>query len=139
MCAHHFIDHGKFTVEHIEMAMLDIQNRQTFLDGGSLERGASQRLVIIVFALVAHRKHSHCFGVFHFKQRDITATPKTDHQFPQERVFGGGLATTEWKRLQNLNRLTDHRPRAFCCGQILLRQIPNDRCKSSAASGAKRT
>ena len=43
------------------------------------------RLVVIVFALVAHRQHSDCFGVFHFQQRDITTILKTYHQFPQER------------------------------------------------------
>ena len=42
-------------------------------------------LVVIVFALVAHRQHSDCFGVFHFQQRDITTILKTYHQFPQER------------------------------------------------------
>ena len=83
------------------------------LSGGSKSAVMHLRLVVIVFALVAHRQHSDCFGVFHFKQRDITTIPKTDHQFPQERVFAGGLAATERESLQNFNRLADYCPRAF--------------------------
>ena len=78
-------------------------------------------LVVIVFALVMHCQNGDCFCVFHFKQRNITTTPKSNHQLSQKRVYWRGLATTERKGLQNFHCLADHHPCAFCGGKIVLR------------------
>jgi len=72
---------------------------------------------------MTYRKHGYIFGIFYFKQCDITGISKADQEFPKKRISPSSLAATEREDLQEFYCLANGRMCAFCRGQILLSQL----------------
>ena len=69
--------------------------------------------MVVIFPLLTNGEYRHSLTVVDLKQRHIACCAKRNHQLTQKRVFAGGLAIAERRKLQLPHAFLDGVKRAF--------------------------